>query len=649
MHLRRLLIINSETRSYYLRSIPVGARHDEREDYGLLGGESLCQYILREDPTALILARGPLPFLPGNKTTVGYVSPLTHVPHYSFVGGRGFAELFNLGLDALVFSNEHLPTAADRRQSTPPTISYLVISGRVPHLTVKWKSAADLPGGQRSAFYWLLQHELGGNRENGSLFTLGEAAQHGYHCANLGCEGIYHAGRGGAGYLFARHAAALVLRGKTYSLNAYLGASADTFRELRNGEIRQRLGTYCARLSQRDGGTVSKLYATGSGAAPTLPTHNAQRLGYNLADLGARKILTASRVGQTGCHWCQVNCRHWHWVDVDYVTEPSTAGRDVFLDDFEPTYALFAMLDLQPADKSHQAKLRLLETVDRHIIVPIEEMGADVIDIGVGLAALFEGLERSIIPAADVPPFLRKGPYFGNLKRIAQATQTLRAGSQSPALRALGAGPQALAARYPALQAYMFTSGRGTLGNPGHGNALWTFLMSFSRFFSHYSGQIYKVPGKLTPDLSPQQIETLFRNVIQEMLAREAFSCLCNSFSFCAFTFVIFTENGKGIRLDQGDLLVRTLEQYGYHLRREDLEWFAEAFWAQSILLKIAHGWQPSTAADLPARVYEMLASRLHQEPPALRALMQKLIDEWKRQAARVIQKYGYAVPESLR
>ena len=440
----------------------------------------------------------------------------------------------------------------------------------------------------------------------------------------------------------------MVLRGKAYSLDAWFGAQADDFRDLRNGDIRQRLGTYCARLSQRDGGTVSKLYATGSGDAPTLPAHNAQRLGYNLADLDARKILTASRAGQTGCHWCQVNCRHWHWVNVKYATEASAAGRDVFLDDFEPTYALFAMLDLQPTDMSQKAKLRLLDVVDRHIIVPIEEMGADVIDIGVGLAALFEGLERGIIPPADVPPFLREGPYFGNLACIATATQALRVGATAPALRAVGDGPQALAARYPALQAYIFTSGRGTLGNPGHGNALWTFLMPFSRFFSHYSGQIYKVPGQLTPDLSPKQIKALFQNVIHEMLQREAFSCLGNALSFCAFTFVIFSEAGKGIQLDQDDLLIRTLEQYGYHLHREDLEWFAEAFWTQSILLKITHGWRPPTADDLPARIYEMLASRLRQEPPALRALMQMLIDEWKRQAARVIQKYGYAVPESL-
>mgnify|MGYP000299170367 CR=1 FL=1 len=101
---RHILMIDSRARRYWLRVLHLGATHDPREDYGLLGGEALCQYFLRDDPNALIIARGPLPFLPGNKTTVGYLSPLTGVPHYSFVGGRAFAELFNLGLDAIVFS-----------------------------------------------------------------------------------------------------------------------------------------------------------------------------------------------------------------------------------------------------------------------------------------------------------------------------------------------------------------------------------------------------------------------------------------------------------------------------------------------------------------------------------------------------------------
>jgi hypothetical protein len=54
----------------------------------------------------LVIARGPLPFLSGNKATVGYISPLTQVPHYNFVGGRAAAQLLNLGLDVICFELE---------------------------------------------------------------------------------------------------------------------------------------------------------------------------------------------------------------------------------------------------------------------------------------------------------------------------------------------------------------------------------------------------------------------------------------------------------------------------------------------------------------------------------------------------------------
>jgi hypothetical protein len=102
---RRLLVVDAARRRYWLRALhPALLACDPREDYGVLSGEALCQYVLQEDPGALVIARGPLPFLAGNKTTVGYISPLTGLPHYSFVGGRGFAALFNLGLDAIVFA-----------------------------------------------------------------------------------------------------------------------------------------------------------------------------------------------------------------------------------------------------------------------------------------------------------------------------------------------------------------------------------------------------------------------------------------------------------------------------------------------------------------------------------------------------------------
>jgi len=612
------------------------------EDVTLLWGEALCQPLLREDSSRLVIARGPMAFLPGNKATVGYISPLTGLPHYSFVGGRLFVELLNLGLDALVL--EHQGPA--KREQGQGAQAYLVVSGRAPSLRVAWRDAAGLPEGQRSAFYWLLERELSaeealtGESVSGSIVTTGAAARRGYRTANLAVEGVYHAGRGGAGAVFGRYLRALVLKGDPMDASEWLGGpeAYRGFLDFRRREIGPRLERYCDRLARRDGGTVTKLYATGSGDAPTLPARNASRTGYDLADLGARRVLRESRVGQMGCHWCHVNCRHWHWVDVDY----APAGRDRYLDDFEPTYALFAMLDLQPRGNSVRDKLALIDEVDRRVVVPIEQLGIDVIDAGISIAALFEGLERGLIPPADVPAELRSGPWFGSVSRVSQAVDALSLPQPGPALRAVGDGPQALVERYPALRDIVFTSGAGTLGNPGHGNALWTFLMPFSRYFGHYSGQIYKIQGALTPGMSDAEIDELFEEVVRTMLEREFVICIGNALSTCAFTFIIFSEEGKGERVDRERLLARTLAHYGIHIHEHELAWFAQAFWAQSIALKVTHGWRPPSATDLPRRVYELLSGVLRRDVDELVGLMDRLIAEWRRQAGEVLARFGH-------
>jgi aldehyde:ferredoxin oxidoreductase len=640
MH-RRLLLIDSAARRWRLETLQIETLDkDSREDYFVLSGEALCQYLLRRDRGVLVIARGPMPFLSGNKASVGYVSPLTGVPHYSFVGGRAAAQLLNLGLDAICLQGA---------QADLPLSYYLVVSGRAPNLTVEFKPSDALPSGQREAYYWLLERELGSDTHAGSILTLGEGARLGYLSANLAVEAIYHAGRGGAGTVFARFAQALMLRGEPLELAEFFAGDDSPFARSPNAAIASLIDTHCARLSGTTGGTIAKLYATGADPAGrnTLPTRNARQMGYALADLGGPQVLKATRRGQTGCHWCQVDCRHYHWIKVDY----APAGRDMLLDDFEPTYATFAMLGLEPTEDTFQARLDLRDEVDRRLLLPIEQMGCDIMNVGLGLAALFEGIERGLIPAADFPPALVGRTEAGRLEAAVQAAEMLRSGraSEYPALRAVGDGPQALAEAYPAMRDIVFTSGKGTLGNAGHTNALWTFLMPFSRFFGHYVGQLYKIDETLPPPGSDESAyRACFERVVQRMLQKEFFWVLCNALSMCAFTFVIFSQNGLGERLSDDDgrsssaSLVKLLHNYGIHTTRADLEWFAQAFWAQSIDLKRRFGWQPPSAADFPRRVYEALSLALERTPEELQSLMELLIGEWKRQAREVMARFGY-------
>jgi len=697
---RRLLLIDSTARSWRLETLQVETlEKDPREDYFVLSGETLCQYLLRRDSGALIIARGPLPFLSGNKATIGYVSPLTGVHHYSFVGGRAAAQLLNLGLDAICLQHQkpdlpwHWPPGHVLQRSGFSTKPYIVVSGRAPNLTVEFKPSDGLPSGQRSAFYWLLENELDSDTHAGSIFAVGEATRLGYRSANLAVDAIYHAGRGGAGAVFSRFASGLALRGEPMELSEFFPGDSSPFARNPNGAISRLLEEHCARLSDKTGGTIVKLHSTGADPSGrnTLPAWNAQRLGYPLADIGGARVLKATRDGQTGCHWCQVDCRHWHWVPADY----APGGQDAFLDDFEPTYAIFAMLGLIPADDTFQAKPDLLADVNQRLILPIEQLGCDVMNTSLGLAALFEGVETGIIPRDDAPDFLAGvnmlagmprgtatmprsddfsrpvpptqvttandemglGPAARDdgstnsgqrLEAAVQAVAMLRSGEAAayPALQAIGDGPQALAERYPPMQDIVFTCGKGTLGNAGHCNALWTFLMPFSRFFGHYVGQLYKIDEELPPRSSDEEASRpFFQRIVARMLAREFFWVLANALSQCAFTFVIYSQDGQGERLSDDDLLVRILRTYGIHTSRADLMWFSQAFWAQSIDLKCRFGWQPPAASDYPRRVYEALSLALNRSPDELRELMGLLIGEWKGQAGDVMVRFGYDVP----
>ena len=623
---RFVLKINAKERSYILDDIdPAILNKDLRENYSVLWGESLAQYFLRQNPNDLVITRGPLVRFPINKSTVGYISPLTGVPHYSFVGGQSVRELWQLGLDAIIFTNK-LDNSADY---------YVKVTGHAPNIQVKFIKDDSLPSGQRSAYYYLLSKELDGEKPFGSIFTLGYGAYHGYRSANIAVEAIYHAGRGGAGARMVKFARALVLHsGKRLSYDPE-GLPMRAFNLIEK---------YSSRLSCKDAGTIIKLAATGKDPAGknTLPAWNATKLGYQMADIGGGEILLATREGKTGCFWCPVTCRHYHTMPADY----SPDGVDLFLDDFEPAYAIFAMLGITAEQDNKQSKIKMLKQADEEIFLPIEQAGCDVIDIGTAISALYEGIAKDLIPLSDVPEFLhQKDENFGSIKKTRQVLDLLESDDHNyRAIRRLGDGPQALVEIYPKMRDSVFTCGEKTLGNAGHSNKLWTFLMPFSRFFSHYSGQIYKVSGSIPANPEPDDFKKLFPRVIKEMFEREYFSILCNAFSCCAFGFVIFTKDGAGVELGNDGLLEEVLDFYGIEMTKEELVHFAQNFWAQSMELKIKHGWKPLAANQFPFRIYEAISQAISHPPEKCKEMMDLLIAEWKSQAKEVMSKYGYQV-----
>ncbi|MBD3320437.1 MAG: hypothetical protein GF350_05000 [Chitinivibrionales bacterium] len=634
---RRILHIDPFKQAWHFERLCIEqCKNDPRHDYFILSGETLCQYLLRRNTAALVIAGTPIPYISGVKSCIGFISPITGLPHYSFTGGHSTAQLAYAHLDAICICTDTPPPNTEK-------MTYIVIEGQAPETEIFFKSAAHLPSGQRSAYYWLLNKEASGKAEETSIFTIGDGARLGFKSANIAIDAMYHAGRGGTGMVFSRYASALVLKNAPSNADQLFGRETDLLQSNAVAEYDDLCMQYCRRLSSPTGGTVIKLYATGAHkrGKNTLPSDNAKTLGYSCADLGSPAVLKATRDGQTGCEWCRVACRHWHWEQADY----APGKKDRFLDDFEPTWAVFSMLGLNTKENGAPEHIKLLEKVNKQVIQPIEQFGVDIIDMGTALAALMEGAETGKIPPKDLPPFFADTSCPGRLEKAAQTMELMLAGNhkQYKALRCIGDGPQALADAYPGMKNAVFTCGKQTPANPGHGNQLWTFMMPFGRFFGHYVGQFYKVNEPLpSPDAPMEEYRKCFRRVTQELFEREYIGILGNAFSQCGFTFVAFTENGKGEKLDSGNLLVRLLKEYGISTTRNELEWFAQAFWAQSTDFKLQLGWRPPNARDFPRRVFEMLSQTLNRPAEKLIELMGILIEEYLSHARKVMVRNGY-------
>ena len=169
---------------------------------------------------------------------------------------------------------------------------------------------------------------------------------------------------------------------------------------------------------------------------------------------------------------------------------------------------------------------------------------------------------------------------------------------------------------------------------------MWTFLMPFSRFFGHYSGQIYKIDEKLPPDPTGEEAREVYRRVIRKMIARELFCIVGNALSLCAFVANIFSEGGNGEELN-APLLEEVLDLYGIELSAEEIRRRAEAFLARSIQFKSELGWRPPTVADYPERIFEAVSRSIGESESRCKQVFGLLIEEWKAQMGDLLRANG--------
>ncbi|MCQ8892765.1 MAG: hypothetical protein NQU41_05220, partial [Candidatus Methanosuratincola sp.] len=130
---------------------------------------------------------------------------------------------------------------------------------------------------------------------------------------------------------------------------------------------------------------VLPLNMTGS-----LPSRNLQSNRFSGAQELSGENMAEKYLGRrTACAHCPVSCIHIAALREPYESEPYFYKTKMISYDYEPIYALGAMLDL----KSPEGYLKLMDTV--------EELGLDAMSTGVVLAWATEAMERGIVKESD--------------------------------------------------------------------------------------------------------------------------------------------------------------------------------------------------------------------------------------------------------
>jgi aldehyde:ferredoxin oxidoreductase len=392
--LRRVLYVDLSRRRFWFQERP-----DLFEES--LGGAGVAIRLLEEecpqgtDPLGaenpIILAVGPLVglFPIASKTVAMFKSPHTGNLGESHAGGRSAVAIRMAGYGAIVI----------RGASSMPM--YLVIEGDQVH----FRDASAL-WGMRSSY------TVGGvlrQRESGSgmrtIMRIGPAGEQGVTYACVITETYRHFGRLGLGAVFgSKKLKGLVVSGR---------------RSLPVGDRRVYRDTYDTIFhAATDSPLMQKYHELGTpmnvlpmNAIGALPTHNLQQARFEGAEAISGERLAEQYLGRrVACAHCPVACIHLAALRIPHPKEPYFYKTSMLGYDYEPIYALGAMLGGSDAP----GMLQLMDEV--------EVQGLDAMSTGVVLAWTTEALERGVISTKETDGLELS---WGNYPTYIQAIQRI--------------------------------------------------------------------------------------------------------------------------------------------------------------------------------------------------------------------------------
>ena len=356
------------------RTFKVKKRHDLFEKY--MGGAGVAAALLHEecpegcDPLGadnpIIFAVGPLTalFPLASKTVSMFKSPLTGNLGESHCGGRSAVAVRMAGYGAIVIKGA----------SSIPV--YLSIKGN----QVYFRDASSLWGmGNFSSGRIIRENETGAGLR--TIMRIGKAGEKLVSYACVTSETFRHFGRLGLGAVFgSKKLKALVVSGKS-SLPV---SDKKIYRKIYD-EVYKTAVDSPVMKKYHDLGTAENIMPLNDFGG--LPTRNLKEARFEGASGISGETFAQHYLGRRlACSHCPVGCIHIAALREPYEDESYFYKTSMISYDYEPLYALGAMLGISSAADF----LKLMDRVE-------ESWGMDAMSLGVILAWATEALERGLI------------------------------------------------------------------------------------------------------------------------------------------------------------------------------------------------------------------------------------------------------------
>lgn len=486
-----------------------------------------------------------------SKTVAMFKSPLTGNLGESHAGGRSSIAIRMAGYGAIVVRG---------RSETPV---YLTIDEN----GAKFKDASALWGMNSASTVGRILREVEPGAGIRTIMRIGKAGEKLIPYAYVTTETYRHFGRLGLGAVFgSKNLKAIVVSGK----KSFKFRSPKSYRTL----YEELFKTFCKSPLMRkyhELGTpmnVLPLNMTGS-----LPSRNLQSNSFaGVQELSGENMAEKYLGRRTACAHCPVSCIHIAALREPYENEPYFYKTKMISYDYEPIYALGAMLEL----KSPEGYLRLMDTV--------EELGLDAMSTGVVLAWATEAMEKGIIKESDAGGISLK---WGDHETYIKAVKRIVA-MDNEFFQALAKGVRHASSKYGG-EDFALEFGGNEMPGYHTGPVAHLGYMTGARH-SHLDGAGYSIDQKMYKEGIKYSPDYAARELFEE----EAWRQILSSLVVCYFARGVYTP----------ETVSRCLKTLGLERDQEELKEVGRAVLRKKYAFKFREGFS-LMEMRIPKRICE--------------------------------------------